>query len=80
MKNFSFTVSVLLATVLLSVSAFAGVVEKVEDDFAPASGVVVMPTGSDEYIVDLDGSNGVVVGDLLAVKRSRTILLPPPAW
>jgi len=77
LKNFSFTVSVLLATVLLSVSAFAGVVEKVEEDFAPATGVVVMPTESDEYIVDLDASNGVAVGDLLAVVEEGEPIVHP---
>ena len=56
LKNFGFTMGMLLVGLLLSVSAFAGVVEKVEEDFAPASGVVVMAAGSDEYIIDLDAS------------------------
>lgn len=77
LKNFSFTVGALLAGLLLSVSAFAGVAEKVKDDFAPASGVVVMPTGDDEYIVDLDASNGVVVGDLLAVVEEGEPIVHP---
>ncbi|MCA1796661.1 MAG: hypothetical protein LC645_03800 [Geobacteraceae bacterium] len=36
-----------------------------------------MPTGSDEYIVDLDGSNGVVVGDLLAVVEEGEQIVHP---
>jgi hypothetical protein len=77
LKNFGFMAVALLAGVLLSVSAFAGVVEKVEKDFAPVSGVVVMPAGGDEYIVDLDGSNGVAVGDLLAVVEEGEQIVHP---
>ncbi|MGC9519886.1 MAG: FG-GAP repeat domain-containing protein [Desulfuromonadaceae bacterium] len=77
MKNFGFTVAALLAGLLLSVSAFAGVIEKVEKDFAPVSGVVVMPTGGDEYIIDLDGSNGIAVGDLLAVVEKGEQIVHP---
>lgn len=77
LKSFSFTVAALLAGILLSVSAFAGVAEKVEKDFAPVSGVVVMATGDDEYIVDLDSSSGVAVGDLLAVVEEGEQVVHP---
>ncbi|MFA6687302.1 MAG: VCBS repeat-containing protein [Desulfuromonas sp.] len=77
MKNFSFTVTALLAGMLLSVSALAGVVEKVEKDFSPTSGVVVMAASIDEYIIDLDGSSGVAVGDLLAVVEEGAQIVHP---
>ncbi|MDY0292661.1 MAG: VCBS repeat-containing protein [Desulfuromonadaceae bacterium] len=77
MKNFSFTVTALLAGVLLSVSALASVVEKVEKDFSPTSGVVVMAASIDEYIIDLDGSSGVAVGDLLAVVEEGAQIVHP---
>ncbi len=77
MKNFSFTVTALLAGMLLSVSALAGVVEKVEKDFSPTSGVVVMAASIDEYIIDLDGSTGVAVGDLLAVVEEGAQIVHP---
>jgi len=77
LKNFGFTVVALLAGLLLSVSAFASVAEKVRDDFTPVTGVVVMSTGGDEYIVDLDGSNGITVGDLLAVVEEGEPIVHP---
>jgi len=77
LKNFSFTVTALLAGMLLSVSALAGVVEKVEKDFSPTSGVVVMAASIDEYIIDLDGSSGVAVGDLLAVVEEGAQIVHP---
>lgn len=77
LKNFGFTMGMLLVGLLLSVSAFAGVVEKVEEDFAPASGVVVMAAGSDEYIIDLDASAGIAVGDLLAVVEEGKQIVHP---
>jgi len=77
LKNFSFTVTALLAGVLLSVSALASVVEKVEKDFSPTSGVVVMAASIDEYIIDLDGSSGVAVGDLLAVVEEGAQIVHP---
>lgn len=77
LKNFSFTVTALLAGMLLSVSALAGVVEKVEKDFSPTSGVVVMAASIDEYIIDLDGSTGVAVGDLLAVVEEGAQIVHP---
>jgi opacity protein-like surface antigen len=77
LKSFGFTAVALLAGMLMSVSAFAGVVEKVEEDFAPASGVVVMAAGSNEYIIDLDASTGVAVGDLLAVVEEGEQIVHP---
>ncbi|MCL1482002.1 MAG: hypothetical protein MH213_12335 [Marinobacter sp.] len=43
---------------------------RVREDFKTVSGVVVMPTG-EEYLIDLDASQGVMAGDLFSVVGSR---------
>lgn len=49
-----------------SAPALAGVAEDVARDLKPGAGVLIMPADG-EYLVDLDASRGVRVGDLLAV-------------
>jgi hypothetical protein len=54
----------------------AGVVEDVARDFSPLSGVVIMPAG-DEFLIDLDASQGVTVGDLFSVVRPGEKVIHP---
>lgn len=44
----------------------AGTLEDLAKDFQPVSGYVVLPT-QNEFLIDLDASHGVAVGDLFAV-------------
>ena len=78
MKNFRFTgIAVLAMLLFATVLAYADIVEKVKNDFAPVSGWVVMASATDEYIVDLDASNGIAVGDLLAVVEQGKQIVHP---
>ncbi|MDD2557531.1 MAG: hypothetical protein PHH87_04475 [Desulfuromonas sp.] len=82
MKNFRFAglaalVMLLVTTVFAYATAHATVMEQVEKDFAPVAGIVVMAAGADTYIIDLDGSSGLVVGDLLAVVEEGAPIVHP---
>lgn len=57
-------------------TSLATVVEVVKKDFATVAGVVVMAAG-DEYIIDLDGAQGLAAGDLLAVVESGGQIVHP---
>lgn len=52
--------------VLAAGPALAGTLEDVAADLQPVSGYVVLPV-QNEFLIDLDASKGVVVGDLFAV-------------
>lgn len=78
MNNYRFAgLTALVMLLLTTVVAHAAVVEQVAKDFAPVSGVVVMAAGPDTYIIDLDASNGVGVGDLFAVVEEGAQIVHP---
>ncbi|MGE4580333.1 MAG: FG-GAP repeat domain-containing protein [Desulfuromonadales bacterium] len=56
----------LFATLCFSLPALAGLSEDLGRDFASLSGYVIMPVDG-EYLIDLDASRGVAVGDLFSV-------------
>jgi len=51
---------------LFSVPTQAAVIDQVAKDFKPISGYVVIVT-SEEFLIDLDASNGISAGDLFSV-------------
>ncbi len=81
MKNFKLAglaaLIMLLTTVFAHAATHVTVMEQVEKDFAPSAGVVVMAAGADTYIIDLDASSGLVVGDLLAVVEKGAQIVHP---
>jgi len=61
--------AVLVATLVmiaLAPAAPAAVLDDIARDFAPLSGYVVMPADG-EFLVDLDATNGIAVGDLFGI-------------
>lgn len=73
----------ILIGVLLSVSvwipwttATATVVDEIAEDFKPISGMVVMASNG-EYIIDVDESNGVIIGDLFSVLTAGKKIIHP---
>ncbi len=70
----------LLLTILflLAIANFASaaVIDDLRRDFAPLDGVVIMPSGND-YLLDLDASKGVRVGDLFAVIKPGEKVVHP---
>lgn len=63
LKRLTFLAGVLLLTVG---PALAGTLEDLAADLQPVSGCVVLPV-QNEFLIDLDASKGVAVGDLFAV-------------
>lgn len=51
---------------LMAVPVFAGTLEDLTKDFKEVSGYVVLPVQG-EFLIDLDASKGIAVGDLFAV-------------
>lgn len=51
-------------------------VDDVADDFKPISGYIVMETDG-EYIVDLDASKGILIGDLFSVVAAGKKIIHP---
>lgn len=62
-----FIVSIcMLFTLFLPGHALAELPRQVKADFAPLTGVVVMPVG-DQYLIDLDATAGLAEGDILTL-------------
>lgn len=57
-------------------TATATVLDEIADDFKPISGVVVMASNG-EYIIDLDESNGIMIGDLFSVLTTGAKIIHP---
>ena len=53
-------------TILTCAAIHAGVVEDIAHDFEPVSGYIVM-SDRDDFIIDLDESQGISVGDIFSV-------------
>lgn len=51
---------------LLPYHAQAELPQQIKDDFAPLTGVVIMPVG-DQYLIDLDATSGLNEGDILSL-------------
>ncbi|MEZ4485053.1 MAG: VCBS repeat-containing protein [Syntrophotaleaceae bacterium] len=69
----------LLATCVLLLTAgpvLAGPLEEMAADLQPVSGYVVLPV-QDEFLIDLDASKGVAVGDLFAVVQPGEKIVHP---
>ncbi|NCP78663.1 MAG: hypothetical protein GW833_05790, partial [Desulfuromonadales bacterium] len=46
-------------------------------DFAPLEGYIVLPTGEEEYLIDLDAGKGVHPGDIFSVLRTGRAVTHP---
>lgn len=70
--------TLLAACVLLLTAgpAIAGTVEDLAQDLKPVSGYVVLPVQG-EFLIDLDASKGVAVGDLFAVVQPGEKIVHP---
>ena len=56
--------------------AISAVIDEIASDFKPLSGVVVMASDG-EYIIDLDESNGIVIGDIFGVLKAEEKIIHP---
>ena len=61
---------------LLAGPALAGTLKDLTADLQPVSGYVVLPV-QNEFLIDLDASQGVVVGDLFAVVQPGEKIIHP---
>ncbi|WP_429886162.1 FG-GAP repeat domain-containing protein [Geoalkalibacter halelectricus] len=66
----------LVLVALAVVPAAADVFERLQKDFTPLSGVVIMPVDG-EFLIDLDAARGVAPGDLFAVVRTGERIVHP---
>ncbi len=57
-------------------TATSAVIDEIADDFEPLAGVVVMASNG-EYIIDLDESKGVMIGDLFSVVTAGKKIVHP---
>jgi hypothetical protein len=57
-------------------SAISAVIDEIASDFKPLSGVVVLASDG-EYIIDLDESNGIVIGDIFSVLKAEKKIIHP---
>ena len=63
-------------TMLTCMAVNAGVIEDIAHDFEPVSGYIVM-SDQDDFIIDLDESQGISVGDIFSViKPGKKIVHP----
>jgi FG-GAP-like repeat len=74
LRHLLITVAVLVMVVLpLTSSAY---VDDVARDFKPLAGIVIMPVQG-EFLIDLDASRGVAIGDLFAVVQPGEKVVHP---
>lgn len=66
----------ILSVWMPSTTATAAVIDEIADDFKPISGVIVMASNG-EYIIDVDESNGVIIGDLFSVLTTGEKIIHP---
>lgn len=69
-------VCLIVLLLMLPAVSLAGGLTDLKQDFAPIDGVVVMPV-SGEFLVDLDATRGLAVGDLLAVVEPGEPIVHP---
>lgn len=75
LRRLFFAAILLAATTLLPLTASA-FVDELTRDFQPLSGMVIMPV-KDEFLIDLDASRGVTIGDMFAVVQSGEKIVHP---
>lgn len=76
MKMLLKAMTVAFITMLWTANSWATLTEQLQNDFSPVDGYVVMAAGN-EYIIDLDSSQGVASGDLFTmVKPGEKIVHP----
>jgi FG-GAP-like repeat len=51
---------------LLPLQSLAELPQQIKNDFAPLSGVIIMPVG-EQYLIDLDATSGLKEGDILSL-------------
>jgi len=56
----------LLVIFLLPLQSLAELPQQIKNDFAPLSGVIIMPVG-EQYLIDLDATSGLKEGDILSL-------------
>ncbi|GBE15960.1 hypothetical protein BMS3Abin14_02040 [bacterium BMS3Abin14] len=56
---------------------FADLPKRLADDFSPLAGYIVLPVGSDEYLIDLDAAKGVHLGDIFTVLGKGQKIIHP---
>jgi hypothetical protein len=66
LRNLFAWVIIMTASFGILIAADAATIDEIAEDFKPLSGYVVM-SSEGEYIIDLDDSSGVAIGDLFSV-------------
>ena len=56
---------------------FADLPKRLADDFSPLEGYIVLPVGSDGYLIDLDAAKGVHLGDIFTVLGKGQKIIHP---
>ena len=69
-------ISFLFFLFCLSTPALAELPAQIKNDFAPVSGVIIMPIG-EEYLVDLDASANLREGDILTLTAAGEKVVHP---
>ncbi len=66
----------LLLVTLFPLPSLAELPQQIKDDFAPISGVIVMPVG-DQFLIDLDATSGLKEGDILSLTTPGEKIIHP---
>ncbi len=66
----------LMLLLILPLNALAELPEQLKKDFAPSSGIIIMPVG-DKYLVDLDASSNLQEGDILTLVMPGEKIIHP---
>ncbi|SEA61958.1 Repeat domain-containing protein [Desulfuromusa kysingii] len=66
----------LILILCFPLTSLAQIPEQIKNDFAPVSGTIIMPIG-EEYLVDLDASSNLQVGDILTLIQSGEKVIHP---
>ncbi|NCO52792.1 MAG: hypothetical protein GW875_11940 [Deltaproteobacteria bacterium] len=66
-----------LLLLLLPAHLHAELPTRLVADFAPLEGYIVLPTGEEEYLIDLDAGKGVHPGDIFSVLRTGRAVTHP---
>lgn len=70
-------VFILLLLLLMPAFVQAELPAQLVTDFSPLEGYIVLPTGEDEYLIDLDAAKGVHPGDIFSVVRKGQAVTHP---
>jgi hypothetical protein len=76
LRKFFLLVLITSTTCIIWITADAAIIDEIAEDFKPLSGYVVM-SSEEEYIIDLDDTNGVVIGDLFSVVTAGKKIVHP---